>query len=139
MFQKCSSAIPAIGLGPPNLPLTLLLLIPLTSFGGASKRVTAIVVPPGPATPEGHAPSVSRPAAAAAPAQRLSECVSVLERHQIVEDGVDGGGEVVEESGDVVKVFVDGSDDHGFFEVDVGETLGVEWGPAKEEGQDYSS
>ena len=41
----------------------------------------------------------------------LLERVSVLERHEVVEDGVDGGGEVVEEAGDVVQVLVDRPED----------------------------
>ena len=44
-------------------------------------------------------------------APSLLECVSVLERHEVVEDGVDGGGEVVEEAGDVVQVLVDRPED----------------------------
>ena len=41
----------------------------------------------------------------------LLERVSVLERHEVVEDGVDGGREVVEEAGDVVQIFVDRPED----------------------------
>ena len=41
----------------------------------------------------------------------LLERVSVLERHEVVEDGVDGGREVVEEAGDVVQVLVDRPED----------------------------
>ena len=44
-------------------------------------------------------------------APSLLERVSVLERHEVVEDGVDGGREVVEESGDVVQVLVDRPED----------------------------
>ena len=44
-------------------------------------------------------------------APSLLERVSVLERHEVVEDGVDGGREVVEEAGDVVQVLVDRPED----------------------------
>ena len=58
----------------------------------------------------------------------------VLEAHQVVEDGVDGGGEVVEEAGDVVEVLVDRPEDEGVLEVDVAESLGVEGRPTEEKG-----
>ena len=45
------------------------------------------------------------------PPSSLLERVSVLERHEVVEDGVDGGREVVEEAGDVVQVLVDRPED----------------------------
>ena len=48
-----------------------------------------------------------------AAAERLPERVAVLERHQVVEDRVDGGREVVEEAGHVVQVLVDGPEDDG--------------------------
>ena len=36
--------------------------------------------------------------------------MAVLEGHEVVEDGVDGGREVVEEAGHVVEVLVDGAE-----------------------------
>ena len=39
--------------------------------------------------------------------------MAVLEGHEVVEDGVDGGREVVEEAGHVVQVLVDGPEDDG--------------------------
>ena len=62
----------------------------------------------------------------------------VFQGHAVVQDGVSGGGEVIEDAGDVVEVLVDGAEDHGLLEVDVAQTLGVEGGPAEEKGQDDS-
>ena len=39
-------------------------------------------------------------------APSLLERVSVLERHEVVEDGVDGGGDVVQDAGHVHQVLV---------------------------------
>ena len=42
--------------------------------------------------------------------QRLTKSISILQRHQVVEDRVDGGRKVVKEAAHVVKVFVDDSE-----------------------------
>ena len=69
----------------------------------------------------------------------LVEFWPVFETHDIVEDGVDGGTEVVEETGDVEKVLIDGPVDLGVLEVDITEALGVEGSPADEEGHHHCS
>ena len=63
--------------------------------------------------------------------------MSVFQRHQVVQDGIDGGGEVIEEPADVVQVLVDRPEEVRVFEVDVGEALSVERGPTEEEGQNH--
>ena len=63
-------------------------------------------------TPTALGAAVAAPAHHAAAAERLPEGVAVLERHEVVEDGVDGGREVVEEAGHVVEVLVDGAKNH---------------------------
>lgn len=105
-----------------------------TGSCGASESVAPIDRAP-PAAP------ALCPARATPPptAECLLEGVPVLKGHEVVEDGVDGGGEVVEEPGDVVEVLVDGAEDRGLLEVDIGEALGVEGGPAEEEGHDHGS
>ena len=67
------------------------------------------------------------------------ESLPIFDRHQIVQDGVDGGGDVVEDARDVHEILVDGPEDHGLLEVDIAEPLGVEWGPAQEEGDHHDS
>lgn len=67
-------------------------------------------------------------------AERLSERLPVLDRHQVVEDGVNGGGDVVQDARDVHEILVNGAEDHRLLEVDVSESLGVERSPAEEEG-----
>ena len=69
-------------------------------------------------------------------AQGPSEGLPVLDGHHVVEDGVDGGGDVVADAGDVHEVLVDHAEDGRLLEVDVAEALGVEGRPAEEEGKD---
>ena len=63
----------------------------------------------------------------------------VLEAHDVVEDRVDGGAEVVEESRDVEEVFINGPVNLCVLEVDVAQPLGVERRPTDEERQHNSS
>ena len=63
----------------------------------------------------------------------------VFQTHDIVEDGIDSGTEVVEEAGDVEEIFVDSTEQCGIFEVDKCEALGMERGPADEEGYNNRS
>ena len=53
------------------------------------------------------------------------ESLPVLGRHDVVEDGVDGGGAVVEAAGDVVHVLVDVAIVGQLLAVDVEEALSV--------------
>ena len=57
--------------------------------------------------------------------------------HQVVQDGVDGCGQVVEKAWDVVEVLVQRPEDLCLLEVDVAESLRVKWGPAEEECKDH--
>ena len=93
---------------------------------------------------EGVAPVHRSPSARSSPgtppppaaAECLLEGVSILERHQVIENRVDGSREVIEEARDVVEVLVDSPIDGRLLEVDVGQPLGVERGPAQEERHD---
>ena len=60
----------------------------------------------------------------------------VLDTHQVVEDGVERGGEVVEAAGDVEEVLVDCPKRVAVFEVDIAESLDVKWSPGNEERND---
>ena len=68
------------------------------------------------------------------PAERLLERLPVPHRHEVVEDGVDGGADVVEHARGVHEPLVDGAEEAGVLEVHVAKALGVERGPAQEEG-----
>ena len=59
--------------------------------------------------------------------------LAVLDAHDVVEQRVEGGGEVVEAAGEVEEDLVDGSEHLEMFEVDVAEPLDVEGGPGHEE------
>ena len=58
-------------------------------------------------------------------------------RHDIVQDRVDGGREVVEAAGDEVHLLVDGAEVGRIFGVHVEQPLGVEWSPAHEEADHH--
>ena len=62
----------------------------------------------------------------------------VFEAHNIVKDGVEGTVQVVEESRDMKKIFIDCPEELCMFEVDIDKTLGVEWSPADEESNHHS-
>ena len=59
--------------------------------------------------------------------------LAVLDAHDVVEQRVEGGGEVVEAAGEVEEDLVDGAEHLEMFEVDVAEPLDVEGGPGHEE------
>lgn len=69
--------------------------------------------------------------------QGLLEGLAILDRHQVVQDGVNGGGDVVADARHVHEILVDGSEDVRVLEVDVAQALGVEWDPAEEKGNDH--
>ena len=58
---------------------------------------------------------------------------SVLGAHEVVEDGVEGGGEEVEAAGEVEEVLVDGSECEAVLEVDIAQPLDVKRSPRDEE------
>ena len=90
-----------------------------TCSGGASECIAAVAI------------ALATPSSApeATPTEGLPEGVSVFQRHQVVQDRVKRGREVVEDARDVVEVLVDGPEDHRLLEVDVAQSLGVEGGP----------
>ena len=59
--------------------------------------------------------------------------LAVLDAHHVVEQRVEGGGEVVEAAGEVKEDLVDGAEHLEVLEVDVAEPLDVEGGPGHEE------
>ena len=65
------------------------------------------------------------------------EFLPVLETHDIVEDGIKGSTEVVEESGHMEEIFIDSPEESCVFEVDKCEALGMEGSPADEEGNNH--
>ena len=67
----------------------------------------------------------------------ISFALPVLKTHDIVEDGIQRSTEVVEESGHMEQIFIDSTEQLRVFEVDKCEALGVEGGPAEEEGDNY--
>ena len=72
-------------------------------------------------------------------AQRRLEGLPVLGTHQVVEDGVEGGGQEVEAAGQPEENLVDGSVQLVVLEVDISETLDVKRGPGDEEQNDDSN
>jgi len=71
-------------------------------------------------------------------AESLAEGFSVTGRHDIVQDWIDGGREIVEAAGNVVHLLVDLVVVRVFFAVDVEKSLSVERCPADEEANPYS-
>jgi len=63
--------------------------------------------------------------------------LSVLDAHEVVQDGVDGGGNVVEDAGDVHEVLIGRAEEGGILQVDVAQSLRVEGQPAEEEGDHH--
>lgn len=72
-------------------------------------------------------------------AERGAEGVAVVDWHDVVEDGVDGGREVVEAARHVVEPLVDNVEVSPLATVDVEQALGVERCPAQEECDHYCS
>ena len=70
--------------------------------------------------------------------ESLAEGFSVTGRHDIVQDWIDGGREIVEAAGNVVHLLVDLVVVRVFFAVDVEKSLSVERCPADEEANHYS-
>lgn len=106
----------------------------LPELGGADHRVqrhgrvpeTGLQVP-------GHPiPALSR-----VPAQRLSERPPVLHGHQVVQDRVDRGREVIEATGNGVQQLVHLRVIRRILGIQVEKPLRVERGPAQEERDDY--
>ena len=71
-------------------------------------------------------------------AQCLSKCMSVLRRHQIVQNWIDSGGQVVQKARNVIEILVQSAKYLGFFEIYVSESLSMKWSPTKEKCQNYS-
>ena len=63
--------------------------------------------------------------------------MSVLQRHQIVQNWIDSGGQVVQKARNVVEILVQSAKYLGFFEIYVSESLSMKWGPTKEKCQNY--
>ena len=81
---------------------------------------------------------VARPIAlVSVAAQRLAERQSISHRHQVIQDGIYGRREIVKTAGDIIQPFVDFSVvGRRSIRVKVEQSLGVERGPAQEEGDD---
>ena len=61
----------------------------------------------------------------------------VLERHQIVQNWIDSGWQVVQKTRNVIEILVQSAKYLGFFEIYVSESLSMKWGPTKEKCQNY--
>ena len=61
------------------------------------------------------------------------ECMAVLDTHQVVEDGVEGGIEIVEEPREVHEILIDSPVDMVVPEVDIAKPLYMVWCPGDEE------
>ena len=61
------------------------------------------------------------------------ECLSVLGAHEVVEDGVEGGGEVVEAAREIHEILIDSPVEMTVLEVDISKPLYVERSPGNEE------
>lgn len=72
-------------------------------------------------------------------AERVPEAVSVLDGHEVVEERVGGGGEVVEAAGQVVEPLVHHVVVLTAASVEVVEALGVVGSPAQEESHYHRS
>ena len=61
----------------------------------------------------------------------------VFERHQIVQNWIDSGWQVVQKTRNVIEILVQSAKYLGFFEIYVSESLSMKWGPTKEKCQNY--
>lgn len=73
----------------------------------------------------------ARPSPRAA-AYRLLKCMAIPDAHQVVEDGIDGGAEVIQTAAQDVQPLVQVRIVVGALRVDVEQTLGVKRRPANE-------
>ena len=67
------------------------------------------------------------------------ECMPVLDTHEVVEDGVEGGREIVEEAREVHDILIDSPVDIAVGEVDISKPLDVKRSPRDEEGHNDSN
>ena len=65
------------------------------------------------------------------------KCVAVLDTHQVVEDGVEGGVEIIEEAREIHEILVDSPVDMVVPEIDIAKPLDMVWGPGDEEQDNH--